>query len=65
RRVKLRYATMIKARPPTIALWVSRPTELPESYSRYLIQSLRDTFRMPGVPVRLLLRKSNNPYADR
>ena len=65
RRVKLRYATMIKARPPTIALWVSRPTELPESYSRYLIQSLRDTFRMPGVPVRLLLRKGNNPYADK
>ena len=65
RRVKLRYATMIKARPPTIALWVSRPTDLPESYSRYLIQSLRDTFRMPGVPVRLLLRKGNNPYADK
>ncbi len=65
RRVKLRYATQIKARPPTIALWVSRPTELPESYSRYLIQSLRDTFGMPGVPVRVLLRKGNNPYADK
>ena len=65
RRVKLRYATQIKARPPTIALWVSRPTELPEAYSRYLIQSLRDTFGMPGVPIRMLLRKGNNPYADK
>ncbi len=65
RRIKLRYATQIKARPPTLALWVSRPTELPESYSRYLIQSLRDTFGMPGVPVRVLLRKGNNPYADK
>ena len=65
RRVKLRYGTQIKARPPTIALWVSRPTELPESYSRYLIQSLRDTFGMPGVPIRVLLRKGNNPYADK
>ena len=65
RRLKLRYATQIKARPPTVALWVSRPTELPESYARYLIQSLRDTFLMPGVPIRLLLRKSNNPYANK
>ncbi len=65
RRVKLRYGTQVKSRPPTIALWVSRPTELPESYSRYLIQSLRDTFELPGVPIRLLLRKGRNPYADR
>ena len=65
RRLKLRYATQIKARPPTVALWVSRPAELPESYARYLIQSLRDTFLMPGVPIRLLLRKSNNPYANK
>ncbi|MEI6558156.1 MAG: ribosome biogenesis GTPase Der [Rhodospirillaceae bacterium] len=64
RRLKLRYATQIKARPPTVALWVSRPAELPESYARYLIQSLRDTFAMPGVPIRLLLRKGNNPYAN-
>ncbi|MEI8393394.1 MAG: ribosome biogenesis GTPase Der [Rhodospirillaceae bacterium] len=63
RRVKLRYATQVKARPPTLALWVSRPTELPESYSRYLIQSLRDTFGLPGIPIRILLRKGKNPYA--
>ena len=65
RRVKLRYGTQVKARPPTFALWVSRPTELPESYSRYLIQSLRDGFGLPGVPIRLMLRKGKNPYADR
>jgi GTP-binding protein len=64
RRVKLRYGTQVKSRPPTFALWVSRPTELPESYSRYLIQSLRDTFGLPGVPIRLLLRKGRNPYAE-
>ncbi len=65
RRVKLRYGTQIKARPPTVALWVSRPTALPDSYSRYLIQSFRDTFAMPGIPVRVLLRKSSNPYVDK
>ena len=65
RRVKLRYGTQVKSRPPTIALWVSRPTELPEAYNRYLIQSLRDAFGLPGIPIRLLLRKGRNPYADR
>ena len=64
RRVKLRYGTQVKSRPPTFALWVSRPTELPESYNRYLIQSLRDAFGLPGVPIRLLMRKGKNPYAD-
>ena len=65
RRVKLRYGTQVKTRPPTFALWVSRPTELPESYNRYLIQNLRDAFGLPGIPIRLLLRKGRNPYADR
>ncbi|MEI6985151.1 MAG: ribosome biogenesis GTPase Der [Rhodospirillaceae bacterium] len=64
RRVKLRYGTQIKSRPPTLALWVSRPTELPESYNRYLIQSLRDSFGLPGIPIRLLLRKGKNPYVE-
>ena len=65
RRVKLRYGTQVKARPPTFALWVSRPTELPESYNRYLIQSLRDNFGLPGVPIRLMLRKGKNPYSEK
>lgn len=64
RRIKLRYITQIKARPPTFGLWVSKPVELPESYLRYLTNGLRDAFDLPGVPVRLLLRKSRNPYAE-
>ncbi|MBK3777662.1 ribosome biogenesis GTPase Der [Azospirillum brasilense] len=64
RRVKIRYATQVKARPPTVALFVNKPLDLPESYQRYLIAHLRETFDLPGVPVRLLLRKQKNPYAD-
>jgi GTP-binding protein len=65
RRVRLRYVTQVKARPPTFALFVSRPEALPESYARYVINALREEFRLPGVPVRLLLRKGKNPYAGR
>ncbi|AWJ82744.1 ribosome biogenesis GTPase Der [Azospirillum sp. TSH58] len=64
RRVKIRYATQVKTRPPTVALFVNKPLDLPESYQRYLIGHLRETFDLPGVPVRLLLRKQKNPYAD-
>ena len=64
RRLRLRYATQVKARPPTFALWVSRPDDLPDSYQRYLVNGLRDAFDLPGVPIRLLLRKGRNPYAD-
>ncbi|MEX0696423.1 MAG: ribosome biogenesis GTPase Der [Dongiaceae bacterium] len=63
RRLKLRYGAQIKTRPPTFALFVSRPEKLPDSYSRYLVNSLRDSFDLPGVPIRLLLRKGKNPYA--
>jgi GTP-binding protein len=65
RRVKLRYATQIKTRPPTFALFVSRPEKLPDSYLRYLENSLRDTFKLAGVPIRLTMRKGKNPYADK
>lgn len=64
RRLKLRYMTQIKARPPTFALWVSRPEGLPEAYQRYLANGLRETFGLTGVPLRLLLRKGRNPYAE-
>lgn len=64
RRVKIRYVTQVKTRPPTFALFVNKPLDLPESYQRYLTTHLRDSFDMPGVPVRLLLRKGKNPYAD-
>jgi GTPase len=63
RRLKLRYLTEANARPPTFILFCSRPKALPESYSRYLVNSLRETFDMKGVPIRLHLRKSSNPYA--
>lgn len=63
RRLKLRYATQIKSRPPTFALWASRADEIPESYLRYLGNGLRQTFDLPGVPIRLTLRKGKNPYA--
>ena len=64
RRIKIRYVTQVKTRPPTFALFVNKPLDLPESYQRYLTTHLRESFDMPGVPVRLLLRKGKNPYAD-
>jgi GTP-binding protein len=63
RRIKLRYITQSNARPPTFVLFCSRPKALPDSYVRYLVNSLRETFDLPGVPIRLHLRKGENPYA--
>ena len=63
RRIKLRYITESNARPPTFVLFCSRPKALPNSYVRYLVNSLRETFDLPGVPIRLHLRKGENPYA--
>lgn len=63
-RLRLRYATQVKTRPPTFALFTQRADELPESYLRYLVNSLRDSFDLPGVPIRLGLRKRQNPYVD-
>ena len=63
RRIKIRYMTQVKARPPTFALFTSRPEDLPESYLRYLSNGLRDEFGFVGVPLRLYMRKGDNPYA--
>ncbi|HSD35743.1 MAG TPA: ribosome biogenesis GTPase Der [Alphaproteobacteria bacterium] len=63
RRIRLRYMTQVKSRPPTFALFASRAEELPESYLRYLVNGLREAFDVQGVPVRLNLRKPKNPYA--
>src|SRR5712691_6295208 len=63
RRLRLRYITQVNTRPPTFALFASQPGELPESYRRYLINSLRADFALPGTPIRLMLRKGENPYA--
>ena len=65
RRVRIRFATQIKTRPPTFALFVSRPDALPDSYLRYLVNDFRETFDVPAVPVRLVLRKRANPYAPK
>ena len=63
RRLRIRYMTQIKTRPPTFALFVSRPTDLPESYIRYLVSGLRNDFGLPGVPIRMVMRKRENPFA--
>ena len=65
RRIRIRFMTQIKTRPPTFALWVSRPKEMPESYLRYLENSLRQEFNLPGIPLRFYMRKGENPYAGR
>ncbi|HOO50235.1 MAG TPA: ribosome biogenesis GTPase Der [Alphaproteobacteria bacterium] len=60
---RLRYMSQINTRPPTFAVWVSKPDDLPATYKRYLINGLRQDYGLNGVPIRLLLRKSKNPYA--
>jgi GTP-binding protein len=65
RRLRLRYMTQVKARPPTFVLFTGRPQALPESYSRYLVNDLRQVFGFPGSPIRLNLRKGRNPYVSK
>ena len=62
RRVKVRYMTQPKTRPPTFALFVSHTKGLPESYQRYLANALREDFELWGIPLRLHVRKGRNPY---
>lgn len=64
RRIKLRYMTQARTRPPTFALSCSLPDDLPGSYLRFVENSLRERFDLPGVPLRLHLKKTHNPYAD-
>ena len=65
RRVKLRYLTQAKARPPTFIAFCSRPEALPDAWRRYLANALRETFDLPGTPIRLTIRKGDNPYEGR
>jgi GTPase len=65
RRIKLRYMTQASARPPTFVAFCSKPDDVPKSYVRYLVNGLREAFKMPGVPIRFNLRKSDNPFADK
>jgi len=63
RRLRIRYMTQVKSRPPTFALFVSRPADLPDHYLRYLVGGLRADFGLDGIPVRMVMRKGKNPYA--
>jgi GTP-binding protein len=65
RRLKLNYITQPKARPPSFVLFCSRADAMPESYLRYLTNSMRETFELPGTPIRLTLREKDNPFAGR
>jgi GTPase len=62
RRIRLRYITQARTRPPTFVIFCNRPEDLPDSYLRYLENTLRDDFDLPGTPIRIQLRKRNNPY---
>jgi GTPase len=63
RRIKIRFVTQPSTRPPTFVAFCSQPGGLPKSYLRYLTNSLRETFGLPGVPIRFNIRKGQNPYA--
>jgi GTP-binding protein len=67
KRIKLRYATQVKTRPPGFVVMCSHPEELADSYRRYLVNGLRDHFDLPGTPIRLMLRGQGeqNPFKDR
>ena len=64
RRLKLRYVTQAKARPPTFVVFGTRAERLPEDYRRYLVNGLRQVFELPGTPIRLQLRGTRNPYVE-
>jgi GTP-binding protein len=65
RRLRLRYMTQVNTRPPSFALFASKPNELPDAYRRYLVNALRERFELPGTPIRLMLRQGKNPYDAR
>lgn len=64
RRLKLRYMTQVKARPPTFVVFGTRAEQMPDDYKRYLVNGLREEFDLPGVPIRLQTRGTKNPYAN-
>jgi GTPase len=62
RRIKIRYMTQVKSRPPHFAFFGNQLEALPKSYARYLVNALREAFDLPGVPIRVSLRTGKNPY---
>ena len=65
RRLKIKYITQVKTRPPGFVVSCSRPDAMPASYIRYLTNALRESLAMPGVPIRLALRAPDNPFAPK
>ena len=65
RPVNLKYMAQVKSRPPTFAVFSSRAEEVPTSYKRYLLNSMREAFDLPAVPLRLHMRVRTNPFADK
>ncbi|UJQ95181.1 ribosome biogenesis GTPase Der [Mariluticola halotolerans] len=65
RRLKLRYITQAKSRPPSFVVFCSRPDALPTAYQRYIVNGLRETFDLPGAPIRLWVRGGDNPFAPK
>jgi len=65
RRIRMKYMSQPKSRPPTFSVQCTRPEGLPTSYSRYLVNGLREAFDLYGTPIRLFLRKGDNPYAKK
>ncbi len=65
RRLKLNYITQAKTRPPSFVVFCSRADAVPDSYTRYLVNGLRESFDLPGTPIRLTLREKANPFAHK
>jgi GTP-binding protein len=65
RRLRLNYITQAKSRPPSFVLFCTRADALPDAYKRYLVNSMREAFELPGTPIRLTLREKDNPYKGR
>ena len=64
RRIRIKYMTQVKSRPPTFALFCTKADDLPASYIRYLSNGLRDDFKLPGVPIRFIVKGIKNPYTS-
>jgi GTP-binding protein len=65
RSLRLNYITQAKSRPPSFVIFCTRADAVPDAYKRYLLNSLRETFDLPGTPIRLTLREKDNPFKGR
>jgi GTP-binding protein len=65
RRLRLNYVTQAKSRPPSFIVFCTRADAVPDAYLRYLTNSLRENFELPGTPIRITLREKANPYEGR